>query len=166
MDEQKIRALYAEITRELIDRQLSITTMESATSGQIASLITDSEGASAVLKGAFITYSNEAKIRQGVPAKVIEQYGVYSSETAEAMAAACQRIWNTDLSIGVTGTFGNLDPNNPDSVPGLVYYAIRYRDHILSRKIEIEQQPSRYAYKLCTAKAVGEDLLHSILTEL
>lgn len=164
MGEQNIRILYARITKELIDRKLSITTMESATSGQIASLITDSEGASAVMKGAFITYSNEAKIRQGVPAEVIEQYGVYSSETAEAMAAACQRTWDTDISIGVTGTFGNVDPNNPDSVPGLVYYAIRYHDCILSRRMEIEKQPSRYAYKLCTAKAVGEDIL-SILSE-
>lgn len=165
MEEQNIRELYAEITRTLADRKLSITTMESATSGQIASLITDTEGASAVMKGAFITYSNEAKIRQGVPAEVIEKYGVYSTQTAEAMAAACQKTWETDFSIGVTGTYGNVDPNNPDSVPGLVYYAIRYQNNVLSRKIEIKKQPSRYAYKLCTAKAVGEDLLGLLLKE-
>ena len=35
--------------------------MESCTSGQIASLITDSEGSSAIFKGALITYSNEFK---------------------------------------------------------------------------------------------------------
>lgn len=51
-DEAQIRAEYADLTRELIARGLQVSTMESATSGQIASLITDTEGASAVLKGA------------------------------------------------------------------------------------------------------------------
>ena len=45
--------------------------MESATSGQIASLITDTEGASAVLRGAYVTYCNDAKVKCGVPAEVI-----------------------------------------------------------------------------------------------
>ena len=60
--EKDIRKDYKKLTELLIKKGLTITTMESATSGQIASLITDTEGASAVLKGAFITYSNEAKI--------------------------------------------------------------------------------------------------------
>ena len=89
-NEQEIREHYRRLTKLLIDRKYTITTMESATSGQIASLITDTEGSSAVLKGAFITYSNEAKILQGVPAETIEKYTVYSRETAEAMAAACE----------------------------------------------------------------------------
>ena len=62
--ESEIRKDYENLTKQLIERNLTITTMESATSGQIASLITDTEGSSAVLKGAFITYSNEAKIMQ------------------------------------------------------------------------------------------------------
>ena len=73
-NEQETRAHYRALTKFLIEKKLTITTMESATSGQIASLITDTEGSSAVMKGAFITYSNEAKIRQGVPAEIIEKY--------------------------------------------------------------------------------------------
>lgn len=64
-DDKKIRSNYSHLTQLLISRHLTITTMESATSGQIASLITDTEGSSAVLKGAFVTYCNEAKIMQG-----------------------------------------------------------------------------------------------------
>lgn len=56
---------------------ITISTMESITSGLVASLITDTEGSSAVLKEAFITYSNEAKIREGVSAGVIRRYSVY-----------------------------------------------------------------------------------------
>ena len=65
------------LTKLLIERGMTITTMESATSGQIASLITDTEGSSAVLKEAFVTYCNEAKIMQGVPAEILEKYTVY-----------------------------------------------------------------------------------------
>ena len=54
-DENKIRETYQNLTEKLIEKKLTITTMESATSGQIASLITDTEGSSAVFQGAFIT---------------------------------------------------------------------------------------------------------------
>ena len=80
------RMVFKPLTKLLIEKKLTITTMESATSGQIASLITDTEGSSAVLKGAFVTYCNEAKIMQGVPAEIIDKYTVYSTQTAEAMA--------------------------------------------------------------------------------
>lgn len=127
-NESQIRAHYRALTELLIEKKLTITTMESATSGQIASLITDTEGSSAVLKGAFITYCNEAKILQGVPAEIIDRYSVYSTQTAEAMAVACMRAYHADIGIGVTGTMGNVDPANPeDSVPGQVYFAIAVR---------------------------------------
>ena len=117
---------YECITNALISRGLSITTMESCTSGSIASLITDTEGSSAVMKGAFVTYSNEAKIRCGVPESVIAEYGVYSPQTAAEMASACRSFYGADIGIGITGSFGNADPANGDSVPGKVYFAISY----------------------------------------
>lgn len=120
--EKDIRQDYRNLTEQLIERNISITTMESATAGQIASLITDTEGASAIFKGASITYSNETKIMQGVSAEVIHKYTVYSKETAEAMATACANMYGADIGIGVTGTMGNTDPDNADaSVPGQVY---------------------------------------------
>ena len=127
-DEKTVRKKYADLTKRLIAEGITITTMESCTSGQIASLITDTEGASAVLKGAFITYSNEAKIAQGVPRETIEKYGVYSAETAVAMAKACRDVMHADIGIGVTSSFGNVDPNNEDSLPGEVYFAIPDKD--------------------------------------
>ena len=108
--ESDIRNDYKKLTKLLIVRGMTITTMESATSGQIASLITDTEGSSAVLKGAFVTYCNEAKIMQGVPAEILEKYTVYSKETAEAMAKVCTKAYKANIGIGVTGTMGNADP--------------------------------------------------------
>jgi PncC family amidohydrolase len=73
---------FETITKLLISKKTTITTMESCTCGLIASLLTDTEGASAIMKGADITYSNEAKVMAGVAEAVINQYGVYSNETA------------------------------------------------------------------------------------
>lgn len=159
ISEIKVRKNYERLTLELIRRGLTITTMESATSGQIASLITDTEGSSAVLRGAFITYSNEAKIRMGVPAEVIERYSVYSEETAAAMAEACRKFYGADIGVGVTGTFGNIDPENPgSSEPGKVYFAISTRKGTDAFRCSIQAMDSRLAYKLAAAQAVFEKL--------
>ena len=128
--EEQVRAAYRRLTLFLIAKKLTITTMESATGGQIASLITDTEGSSAVLKGAFVTYCNEAKIMQGVPEEIIGTYTVYSEETARAMAAACRKTYGADIGIGVTGTMGNTDPANPEaSTPGEVFFALSLSEH-------------------------------------
>lgn len=158
--ENDIRENYRKLTRLFIAKELTITTMESATSGQIASLITDTEGSSAVLKGAFVTYCNEAKIMQGVPAEIIDEYTVYSKETAGAMAKACRKAYNANIGIGVTGTMGNVDPANPDaSIPGQVYFAIDIDGDVEEYYVELPPQPTRLAYKLAVAEEIYEELI-------
>lgn len=163
VNELEVRAAYSRLTRFLIEKKMTLTTMESATSGQIASLITDTEGSSAVLKGAFVTYSNEAKIREGVPADIIEKFSVYSKETAEAMALACAKAYDANIGIGVTGSFGNVDPANTDaSVPGQVYFAFVINGEMSSFCVEIEPQETRLLYKLAVAKVVYDRLTELI----
>ena len=156
--ELSVRRRYEKLTRTLIRRGLSITTMESCPSGQIASLITDTEGASAILKGAYITYSNEAKIMAGVSADTIEKYGVYSVETAQAMAAACKKAFRADIGIGVTGTMGNMDPANPEGIPGEIFFAVAADDGISCKRMELSPQPTRLRYKLVAADAVAGEV--------
>lgn len=159
MTEAEVRGKYEALTKRLIEKGITITTMESCTAGQVASLITDTEGSSAILKGAFITYSNQAKILQGVPAEVIETYGVYSEETAAAMAAACRKCYGADIGLGVTGSFGNADPNNKDSVPGRVFFAIESVQGTSHETLELSPQKDRHAYKLYTAGLIADCLL-------
>ena len=159
IDESTVREKYRRLTLGLIENKLQITTMESCTSGQVASLLTDTEGSSAVVKGAFITYSNEAKIRQGVPAQLIERYGVYSPETAASMAENCRASYSADIGIGVTGSFGNVDPANPDSIPGEVFFAIACEKGTSVYHCAIPEQPSRLDYKLYMADVIADRLL-------
>ncbi len=155
---KEISEKYKIITEKLIEKGITITTMESCTAGMVASLLTDTEGSSAVMKGAFVTYSNEAKIMQGVPAGIIAAYGVYSDETAYSMGVAAMRTYNADISIGITGTFGNVDPNNEDSKPGEVYFAILYKE-TFSFHVSIPKQPTRHDYKLYVADLIADELL-------
>ena len=159
MNENTVREKYTKITNYLIKNKLTITTMESCTSGQIASLITDTEGSSAVLKGALITYSNEAKILQGVPAEIIDGYGVYSEETARAMAKAAARVYPSDIALGITGTMANPDPQNPDSIPGEVCFAIKYKEIVTSYTTHIKPCSTRYEYKLSAADKISDTLI-------
>ncbi len=159
VDETRVRRRYERLTRLLIERNVRITTMESCTAGLIASLITDAEGSSAVFEGAFVTYSNEAKVRQGVPAQVIETHGVYSSQTAAAMAEACRAAYAADVGVGVTGSFGNVDPNNADSVPGEVFFALATADALDCYHCSVPEQTSRLAYKLYMADVIAGPLL-------
>lgn len=162
--ESVIRKDYEKLTKLLIEKHMTITTMESATAGQLASLITDTEGSSAVLKGAFVTYCNEAKIMQGVPKEIIDRYTVYSKETAEAMAEACIKAYQADIGIGVTGTMGNVDPDNQaSSVPGQVYFAIGIEGNMKSYYVELEPQPTRLAYKLAVAKEIYDVLMECLI---
>lgn len=165
VDESQVRRQYEKLTRLLIERGVRITTMESCTSGLIASLITDTEGSSAILKGAFVTYSNEAKVMQGVPAQVIEQYGVYSAQTAAAMAKACRTTFSANIGVGVTGSFGNVDPNNADSVPGEVYFALATDDGTACYHCEVPEQASRSAYKMYMADVIVRPLLQYLQAE-
>ena len=160
--ETKVRDKYNRITKTLIEKELTITTMESCTSGLIISLLTDTEGSSAAVKGAFVTYSNEAKVMNGVPSETIDRYGVYSKETALAMAAVAKRAYGADISVGVTGTMGNVDPENEDSNPGEVFFSIDKQGGATAFHVNIPPLGSRYEYKLRVAELVADKILDVI----
>ena len=155
----EVQNKYAKLTSILIEKGTTISTMESCTAGLIASLITDLDGASKVIKGSFVTYSNEAKIACGVSEKVIEKFGVYSKETAVEMAKNCKKAYLANTGVGVTGTLGTLDPNNKDSALGEVYFAIDCDGDIKDFYIKVENQGSKFLNKVYTAEKICDELL-------
>lgn len=162
VNKEKIRSEYINFTKQLINRNITITTMESCTGGLISSLITDTEGSSAIFAGSFVTYSNNAKIMLGVPSETIKKYSVYSEKTAKAMAIAARNSFNAMLGIGVTGTTGNIDPKNQkDSVPGKIYFSISLKQKTESFSIELPPQDSRADYKFLAAEKILEKLVLS-----
>lgn len=120
---------WTEIVNILLKKGLTVATMESCTGGGIANVITNVSGASAVLSESYVTYSNKAKIKQGVRQSVIEKFTVYSLETAVEMAKAVKVGAGTDIGIGVTGQLGRIDPNNPVDTLNVVWFAITTSDN-------------------------------------
>lgn len=116
--------VWQTVVARLTEQQKTITFMESCTGGGLADAITSISGASEVFRESFVTYQNEAKIRQGVPREVIESFGVYSAETASAMAKAALLRTGDDLAVSTTGQLGRLDPNNVSGTLNLVWFAI------------------------------------------
>ena len=100
------------VVRLLNENGMTVSSAESCTGGGFASLITDVAGASNVFKSSFVTYSDEAKIKLGVDASVISEFGAVSPQTAESMAEALFRATGADICLSVTGYAG------PDADPG------------------------------------------------
>ena len=74
-------------------------------------------------------------------------YGVYSRECAQAMAKTVQEKLHTDISIGVTGTTGNVDPNNADSVQGKMFFCIRIQNMPYTYEVNTEVT-GRYRHEI------------------
>ena len=103
-DDEELKEVVVRILRE---KGLRITSAESCTGGMFAAALTDVAGSSNVLSSAYVTYSNESKIREiGVPAGLIEKYGVVSPQVAEAMAAGAKARAGADIAVSVTGYAG------------------------------------------------------------
>ncbi len=156
-EEQRVLnlALGTQVVGRLRQDNLFITTVESCTGGGLANAITNISGASEVIKGAFVTYSNEQKIALGVPAEVIDVHGVYSLQTAEAMArVGLQRAVSADIAVGITGSISRADPNNPNSVPGIIYVAVVFGDRTAAQVLSFTEG-ERWEIK---DRAIGEAL--------
>ena len=113
-----------DVVNLLIEKKMTIATMESCTGGFVASSITDIDGSSSVLKFSAVTYSNEYKIKMGVSKEVIDKYSVYSMNVAREMAKNISVFASSDIGVGITGKINRVDENNLFGDDNKIYYAI------------------------------------------
>ena len=94
---------------------LTLSCAESCTGGEIAHLITSVAGSSAYFLGSVTSYAVSVKEQVlGVPADVIANCGVVSSEVAAAMAQGVRRLTGSDYAVATTGLAGpSGDEFNP-----------------------------------------------------
>ena len=150
--------------KEIIEKMASmnhkISTMESCTGGGISNAITNVPGASEVINFAAVTYSNEYKVKMGVDPRIIEKFGVYSLETAKAMAKSISLLTGSDIGIGVSG---NLNLNDPiENKGGIVYFSIY---EIIEKKFYSKVINIKNADREASKKAIINviiDTLHDI----
>lgn len=155
--------IYEEIVERLIEKGMTISTMESCTGGAVADEITTIPGASDVLKFSAVTYSNEYKIKMGVEKDIIDKYSVYSFETAKNMSKKITDFTNSDYGIGVTGKINKLNKSNPFGENNIIYISIydKNKDVYITEKIEATYQ-TRRENKMKVVKIIGDKLLEII----
>ena len=114
--------IVEEVVRFLLEKEITISFAESLTGGMLSSFITKFPGVSKIFKGSVVSYSDFAKEKVlFVPKDILEKFSAVSEETAYFMAKNVQKLFETDISISLTGYAG---PDFPDGKKGLVYATI------------------------------------------
>ena len=123
-----IESLAEELVKKGTERSMTVATAESLTGGTVSRAITCVSGSSAVLKGTFVTYTEEAKATMlGIPRQAIDEFGVVSREVALAMCTNAREILDVDAAVSMTGIAGptGAEPGKP---VGTVWMGIATRD--------------------------------------
>ena len=131
------------IGRILKENNLTLSAAESCTGGEIAHLITTVPGSSAYFLGSVTSYAVSVKEKVlGVPAEVIEKYGVVSSETACAMADGVRKLTGSDYAVSTTGYAGpgGGDERYPE---GTVWVGVATPEGVFSEKFNYKNDRRR-----------------------
>ena len=99
------------LTKKIIDKLTkdnhTITFAESCTGGRVASTFTSISGASSVLNGSLVTYSNDIKHKWlKVPYHILDTKGAVSSECVSYMLEGAKKLAQSDYAIAISGIAG------------------------------------------------------------
>jgi nicotinamide-nucleotide amidase len=129
-------AIEKEIGDLLMQKELTLGTVESATGGLISHLITNTPGSSDYFKGAVVSYANETKMKViGVKEATLKRYGAVSPQVAEEMAAGGKKLLGVDICLSDTGIAGPGGAT-PGKAVGLFYLGMANKDGVTSYKHE------------------------------
>ncbi|MCD9617685.1 CinA family nicotinamide mononucleotide deamidase-related protein [Chryseobacterium gleum] len=132
VSEDKIEKILAEM---LTERNLTISTAESCTGGELAKMITSVSGSSKYFLGGMVAYATEKKIKiLNVSKDTVEQFTVVSEQVAQEMAKGCQQLFETHISLSTTGVAGPGKGEDGKDV-GTVYYTIRIHNQEVTSKL-------------------------------
>lgn len=130
--EDKIENILAEM---LTERNLTISTAESCTGGELAKMITSVSGSSKYFLGGMVAYATEKKIKiLNVSQETVDEFTVVSEQVAQEMAKGCQQLFETHISLSTTGVAGPGKGEDGKDI-GTVYYTIRINDQEVTSKL-------------------------------
>lgn len=154
----------ADIVRKLSAKGFTVATAESCTGGLIASTIVNVPGASDCFNEGYVTYSNEAKMKNlGVKDSTLMTHGAVSPETVIEMAKGVKKRATSDFGISSSGIAGP-GGGSPKKPVGLVYVGCAYGDD-QCRVLELHLKGDRTAVRQAATKKALE-LLADCLNEI
>jgi nicotinamide-nucleotide amidase len=108
----------------LLEKELTLSTAESCTGGNIARMITSVPGSSRYFIGSVVAYHN--RIKTGildVDPELIREQGAVSREVVEQMALGVRKHFGTDASIAISGIAGP-DGGSEDKPVGTTWICV------------------------------------------
>lgn len=116
------------IIEVLTQNKKKISFAESCTGGLLSYYFTKVNGASGILDGALITYSNDLKDNWlAVSHDSLEEFGAVSEEVVEQMSEGAMNVSSADYTISVSGIAGDTGGSELKPV-GTVYVSVRTKN--------------------------------------
>ena len=135
------RGLIADLTV----RKQSVATAESLTAGLLAATLAGVPGASEVLRGGLITYTEHTKIvLAGVAPQILDEVGPVAGPTARAMAVGARQRCDATWGVGLTGVAGP-EPHGGHAV-GTVFLGLA--GPVDTEVVELELTGSRWDIRI------------------
>jgi nicotinamide-nucleotide amidase len=142
------RGLVADLTV----RNQSIATAESLTAGLLAATIAGVAGASEVLRGGLITYTEHTKVLlAGVAPEILDDVGPVAAPTARALAVGARQRCEATWGVGLTGVAGP-EPHGGHEV-GTVFMGVAGpEDHSVTEVVELQFSGTRWDIRIAAVR--------------
>ena len=149
---KNIRNKTKKIIVKLTEEDRTVTFAESCTGGRIAAEFTAVSGASSVLHGSVVTYSNEIKHKWlGVSRETLETQGAVSRDCVKEMLEGVQKLTGSDYAIAASGIAGPTGGTELKPV-GTVYIGIKtpffsevYHCHFHGDREQVQEKSVAFA---------------------
>ncbi len=143
--------LKKEFISKLLKKKIKLCIAESITGGKLASEFIKNKGASNFFEFSIVSYSNEAKKSILKIEKMIEKYGVISSEVSEAMAKNVLKFSKSKkiLALSCTGLASKSKSKEIEKI-GTVFISIVYGKKIKTKK--------KYFHKKTRTQIINETI--------
>ena len=154
-----------EILKEILnEKNLTVSTAESFTGGELSKLLTSISGSSTYFSGGIVAYDYQKKIEiLGVSAQTIQEKTVVSEEVAREMSAGAQKLFKTEIALSTTGVSGpNSDEFNAEV--GTAFYSIRVNDFEKTSRIYLPHF-ERNDFAKFVSQRVLQDLVEVLTKE-
>ena len=121
-------SVVTHIIQRLSSAAKKITFSESCTGGLLSYYFTKENGASKILDGSLVTYSNLIKENWlAVMPSTLESYGAVSAEVVDEMSAGAINVSGADFAISISGIAGDSGGTIEKPV-GTVYIGVRTKN--------------------------------------
>lgn len=155
--------LSSAIGKLLLERNATVGTAESCTSGYIGQLITQTPGSSKYYSGSVVSYSYDLKEKMlGVRHETLTAYGAVSEETIKEMALGGIKNLHTDYVIATSGIAGPGGGMEGKPV-GTVWIAVANKERVVAKRFQFGSDRLRNIHR---SGVMGLDLLRRFMLGL